>query len=81
MELFSICDGLPSTTSRIDQLLSYGVDLDISDDVCSFIICILWVMWALGESFSIPKVEGGMIGFNCKYLLRIANCEFFYVSQ
>ena len=46
MELFSICDGLPSTASRIDQLLSYGVDLDISDDVCSlisFIICILWV--------------------------------------
>ena len=36
-ELFSICDGLPSA-SKIDQLLSYGVDLDILDDVCSLII-------------------------------------------
>ena len=31
-ELFSICDGLPRV-SRIGQLLRYGVDLDISDEV------------------------------------------------
>ena len=34
-ELFSICDGLPHAVSRISQLLSYGVDLDISDEVCT----------------------------------------------
>ena len=33
-ELFSICDGL-SGASRIGQLLSFVVDLDITDDVCS----------------------------------------------
>ena len=36
-ELFSICDGL-SDASRIGQLLSAGVYLDITDDVCSLII-------------------------------------------
>ena len=41
-ELFSICDGL-SAASRIGRLLSSGVDLDITDDVCFFnniIICL-----------------------------------------